>query len=560
MSIDNDVHEVPLLPARMVNEYVYCPRLAYLEWVQQEWEDNSDTIEGQHGHRRVNKPGAPLPVAEAAAEVHARIHSRSVGLSSNRLHVTAVIDLVDGRGREVTPVDYKRGRRPHVERGAYDPERVQLCVQGMLLEEHGYECPNGGILYYIASRERVVVAFDEELRALTLSALAGLRVLAGGSIPPPLEDSPKCPRCSLVGICLPDEVRWFGVRGIEPRPLFVARDQALPVYIQAHNARVGKRGGELIIRRDGEPDVTARLQEVSQVVLLGNVGMTTPALHELMARGIPVSWHSHGGWFVGHTHGTGHHNVEVRTAQYAASFDDARCLELARGWVWAKILNGRTLLRRNTRDRAAIDDVVRGLRRDAEHARRAESLEQLRGVEGAAAARYFSVFAAMLRKPEAAGSAFDFTVRNRRPPRDPINALLSFAYALLARAWTVAISGIGLDPYRGFYHQPRWGRPALALDLMESFRPLIADSAVVQAINNAEVRPEHFVHAAGACTLTGDGRKRFIATLERRMAQEITHPWFGYRVDYRRLLELQARLFTRHLLGEIPDYPPFLTR
>jgi CRISPR-associated protein Cas1 len=138
--------------------------------------------------------------------------------------------------------------------------------------------------------------------------------------------------------------------------------------------------------------------------------------------------------------------------------------------------------------------------------------------------------------------------------------MLSFAYAMLAREFTVALSAVGLDPYRGFYHQPRFARPALALDMMEPFRPLVADSAVLTAVNNAEVRPADFVLRAGGCALNDSGRKRFIATFERRMQQEVTHPIFGYRVSYRRLLEVQARLLARHLAGEISDYPIFVTR
>ena len=141
-----------------------------------------------------------------------------------------------------------------------------------------------------------------------------------------------------------------------------------------------------------------------------------------------------------------------------------------------------------------------------------------------------------------------------------MNSLLSYAYSLLTRTWTVTLSAVGLDPYRGFYHQPRYGRPALALDMMEPFRPLIADSCVIQAINNGEVRPSDLISAAGSVALANDGRKRIKATFERRLAHEITHPLFGYRISYRRLLEVQARLLARYLLGELPDYPNFTTR
>lgn len=180
------------------------------------------------------------------------------------------------------------------------------------------------------------------------------------------------------------------------------------------------------------------------------------------------------------------------------------------------------------------------------------------GIEGSAASRYFGSFRYLIRdqhRNEAFG--FDFKTRNHRPPTDPVNAMFSYAYALLVRVWGVTLSAVGFDPYRGFYHQPRYGRPALALDLMEPFQPLIADSVVLQAINNGEVRSTDFVQAAGSVNLTSDGCKRFIGTFKRRMSQEVTHPLFQYRVSYWRLLELQAHLFGRFLLGELDAYPNF---
>lgn len=550
--------DLPLLPARMVNEYQYCPRLAYLEWVQGEWSESADTVEGRYVHRRVDRPSGDLPPAEDASDGE-RIHARSITLSSPRLGLIAKMDLVEGEGNRVTPVDYKRGKRPHVAHGAYEPERVQLCVQGLILEEHGYTCEEG-ILYFAQSRERVRVAFDEELRALTKNAVDGLRlVAAGGRIPSPLEDSPKCPRCSLVGICLPDEVNHLVKAQLSPRPIAVPREEALPLYVQARGAKVSKKGETLEITTDKETQ-TVRLNEVSQLVLLGQVYVTTPTLHELMSREIPISWHSFGGWFVGHSIGTGHKNVEVRTAQYRASFDESTCLRIAKGLVVAKIQNQRTLLRRNWKMGQAPEDLLNGFQQDIRHAQRARALPQLLGAEGQAAARYFHAFSSMLSRAHDETLPFDFEKRNRRPPADPVNALLSFAYSLLTRTWTVVLTAVGFDAYRGFYHQPRYGRPALALDLMEPFRPLIADSSVIQAINNGEIRPSDFISAAGSVALTSDGRKRFIATFERRLSHEITHPLFGYKVSYRRLLELQARLLARHLLGELPEYPNFTTR
>jgi len=407
------------------------------------------------------------------------------------------------------------------------------------------------------------VLFDEELRALTRNAMDGLRLIAtGGQIPAPLENSPKCPRCSLVSICLPDEVNFFRKEQEPPRPLAVGRDEAMPMYVQANRAKVAKNGETLEVSVEDKVVNHARINEVSQLVLLGNVYVTTPCMQELMSRGIPITWMSYGGWFMGHTVGTGHKNVELRTAQYRASFDEARCLRLAKGLVEAKILNARTLLRRNWRQEEKPEALLDALKEDAKNTRRTSSLAELLGVEGNSAARYFGAFANLIKAGDTASGEFkfDFSARNRRPPTDPVNALLSFSYSLLARAFTVTLAAVGFDPYRGYYHQPRYGRPALALDLMESFRPLVADSAVIMAINNGEVRPTDFVRSGRAVALSPDGRKRFIAGIERRMSQEITHPIFGYKVSYRRLIEMQARLLGRHLLGEIADYPNLVTR
>ena len=554
----------PPIPVRMLNEHVYCPRLAYLEWVQGEWADSADTVDGRHKHQRVDKPYGDLPDAETAEEERVEIHARSITLSSNALGLIAKLDLIEGEGHTVTPVDYKRGKRPHTARGVYDPERVQLCAQGLLLREHGYTCEEGAI-YYVGSKERVAVAFDDELLTLTRNAIAELRAMAaGGRIPAPLVDSPKCPRCSLVAICLPDEVQFLRQTELAPRPLAVSHHEALPLYIQHYNAKLAKKGEVLeVTDKDGHMLASARLREVSQVVVQGNIYITTPCLQELMQRDIPVSWHSYGGFFFGHTQGNGHKNVELRTAQYRASFNEHACLRIARGLVAAKITNCRTQIRRNWKPEEKPERLLDDLKRIRQQAERAESLETLLGIEGHAAALYFGQFRQTL-KPATPGDeallAFDFAQRNRRPPTDPVNAMLSFAYTMLARTWTTVLAAVGFDAFRGFYHQPRYGRPALALDMMEPFRPLLADSVVMQVINNGEVHPSDFVSAAGSVNLDAGGRKRFIAAFERRLSHEITHPLFGYRLSYRRLLELQARLLGRFLLGELDEYPNFTTR
>src|ERR687890_506297 len=197
---------VEQIPARMINEFAYCPRLFYLEHVQGEWAHNADTLDGRFVHRRVDEERGRVPEPAKVVEMP-RLHARSVLLGSDTLGVTARVDVIEADDGRVIPVDYKRGAPPDVVEGAYEPERVQVCLQGLLLREHGYECDEGAI-YFAETNQRVRVELSEELVARTQELIAeARRVAASGVIPPPLVRSPKCPRCSLVGICLPDETR-----------------------------------------------------------------------------------------------------------------------------------------------------------------------------------------------------------------------------------------------------------------------------------------------------------------------------------------------------------------
>ena len=555
-----------LVPARMVNEFVYCPRLAYLMWAQAEWTETGDTVDGRRVHARADRANTPLPEPKALENGQQKVISRALTLSSERLGVIARIDIAEAENGTVTPVDYKRGKRPHVARGAHEPERIQVCLQALLLEEHGYRVEEGAI-WYAESRERVRVDLDDELRHAAHDAVSRLRLMvAHGRIPPPLRDSPKCPRCALVSVCLPDEVSALGGSGLAPRPIAVAADEALPLVVQSQRARIAKEGDTLKVADEEQGNTTVRLIEVSDVALFGNVAITTPALAALMEREIPVTFHSHGGWFRGIAHGIGHRNVEVRTAQYRTSFDESACLRFARDLVAAKIVNQRTIIRRNWRGgevarKTALDRLNIARRSTA----RAPTMAALLGFEGDAAATYFRAFAGLL-APPAHGDGTDnltpfrFETRNRRPPTDPVNAMLSLAYSMLTRHLTIALATVGLDPYRGLFHAPRHGRPALALDLMEPFRPIIADSVVLTVINTGEMSPTDFVTGATGTALTSAGRRRFIAAFERRLSQETTHPLFGYRLSMRRLLVMQARLLTRYFLGELQAYPHYLPR
>ncbi|MGH6678192.1 MAG: CRISPR-associated endonuclease Cas1, partial [Bradyrhizobium sp.] len=266
---------------------------------------------------------------------------------------------------------------------------------------------------------------------------------------------------------------------------------ALPLVVQSQRARIAKDGETLKIIDEEQGDTQVRLIDISDVALFGNVSITTPALAALFEREIPVTFHSHSGWFRGVAHGIGHRNVEVRTAQYRLSFDEPACLRFAKELVAAKVTNQRTILRRNWRgpsaERQAALDRLAAARKSAAGA---ATLAQLLGIEGDAAAVYFRAFAGLLKPQDdkqspAELAPFRFQSRNRRPPTDPVNAMLSLAYAMLTRHLTITLASVGLDPFRGFYHLPRYGRPALALDVMEPFRAIIADSVVLSVVNTA---------------------------------------------------------------------------
>ncbi|MCP5519176.1 MAG: CRISPR-associated endonuclease Cas1 [Verrucomicrobiales bacterium] len=610
----------------MLNEFVYCPRLFYYEYVEGVFVHNADTVRGAAIHKRVDAGEGGLPPAtdsaagkdsaDAASETPAEpevIHSRSVQMGSSRLGVIAKMDLVEVRqgleaGQqaelfaqvEVSPVDYKAGapRRTDSGNALWDADRMQLGLQCLILRDNGYACREG-LIYYRATRQRVRLAVTAELEAWILARIAEAREAAAGSIPPPLEDSPKCPRCSLVGICLPDETRLLAAAPADEaaespaatptdavgksttapsasqpsvRRLLAPRDDARALYLNTQGLRIGRKEHVLQIKQERETLDEVRISDLTHVALFGNIQLTTQAIQTLCSAGVPVTWFSMGGWFYGLTRGHELKNVFLRIEQFRAADDPARCLPLARGFVHGKIRNQRTMLMRNHVEAPA--PLLLRLKEAANRALEAVSLEQLLGIEGAAAAAYFGEFAGMLKtaaepgdetppetpSPAAPPFTFDFNGRNRRPPTDPVNALLSLAYSLLTKDCLLAAYAVGFDPYVGFFHQPRFGRPALALDLMEEFRPLVADSTVLSCINNRVLTPADFVRAGDAVNLATAGRRRFFELYEQRMNSLLTHPVFDYKVSYRRALELQARLLAKCLTGEIPAYQPLMTR
>ena len=585
---DRVERELPdYLQVRNVSEFAYCPRLFFYQQVVGVFAHNEHTVEGAAQHKRVDKEskGAPAPDKETAEPVVAS----SITLSSDKHRVIAKLDLAQFSNGRALPIEYKKGRPMRTDSGlmAWPSDRVQLALQALVLRDNGYQCEEG-ILYYRQTKQRVRLQFDETLMEEGAQAIAGAwSTVVAGDLPPPLVDSPKCPGCSLVGICLPDEtvrlldhaesepVTQFHLfddaerttkkgPGKETRLLVAPRVESKPLYLNTQGLKVGKSGGVLKIREKARVIQEARINDICQVNLMGNIQITTQAVQSLCRSGVPISYFSAGGWFYGMTTGMNTKNVILRKAQFVLADQDWFCLHLARSLVAGKIRNQRTMLLRNHIEPQPVD--LREMKRLIGKTDNTRRFEELLGLEGYAARLYFGGFSGMIRRdgdPRAASGSeftFHFGARNRRPPRDPVNALLSYGYSLLAKDATVACYAVGFDPMVGFFHQPRHGRPALALDLMEPFRPLIVDSAVLTAINTKMVTPKDFVSAGKAVSMTAKGRKGLLRAYERRMDTLVTHPLFDYRVTYRRLLEIQARLLGKLIQGELSEYPVFVTR
>lgn len=552
--------EIPVMPVRRLHNFVYCQRLFYYQWVEDLFVENGDTAAGSALHRNVDRPSHWVEEIELSE----RARVRSLQLESPRLGLRGVVDLVEegSDGRQL--IDYKKGSAARDENGhrcakAYD--RIQIGAYAILLRAEGVSVDSAWI-YYAADRRKVEVALDEVLFDETLTLLEVAKsVAASGKCPPPLKDDPRCQHCSAYPICLPGESAvWSGADGNgaakaelrAPRP---ERDDGEIIVVQQAGAKIAKSGGEFTVSIRGDTVSKHPANQVQGIYLYGAIQMSTQAIHSCLEEGVPIAYFSPAGRYLGRTGGLRSSGVDARLGQYDLFREEETVLVLVREIVRAKIHNQRVLLMRNG---DAGDATLKKLARLRDKAATAATIDEARGFEGAAAAHYFRHFATMVKTKGI--DEFDFEGRNRRPPKDPVNALLSQGYSILAKELTGVIDSVGLDPFFGFFHRPRFGRPALALDLMEEFRPLIADSTAIGLINRGELGPEDFAMTSRGVFLRDSGRRQFWRAWFRRLDTEVSHPEFGYRLSYRRMLDVQARQLWRFVRGEAEKYTAFTTR
>jgi CRISPR-associated protein Cas1 len=589
----------PLMPVRRLHNFIYCPRLFYYQWVENIFQQNADTIEGSHAHRNVDAPSRLSD--EKAKALNESLPEgailRSLRLQSESLGLVGVVDVIEGGADGAEVVDYKKGsarRNSEGERVAKEPDAIQVAAHALLLREHGVNAVRGAI-YYAADKRRVPVELSEELFAKVRGTIEEARaVAASGVCPPPLKNDPRCLYCSAYSICLPNETLWWARAGQAVKPDnqlhfgfstpaqdqlrdkilealdFAAESGKQPptlqpprpehddgevLVVQTPGAQIGQRGDQLTISVKGEDLRKLPGQQVRAIYCYGAVQITAQAAATCLELGIDIAYFTPAGRFLGTLRGLPTSGVDARRGQYRLFELPGVRLQLAREVIRAKIHNQRTMLMRNGDVSDRILKLMAGFRDAAESA---GEITELLGIEGTAAAIYFEQFESMLKQRE--NWQFDWRGRNRRPPRDPMNALLSLGYSMLAKELTGVCHAVGLDPFLGFMHQPRYGRPALALDLMEEFRPLIADSVAISLVNRMELGPEDFVRSASGTFLHDRGRKTFWEAWFRRLDTEVSHPQFSYKMAYRRMLEVQARQLWRFVRGEAATYHGFTTR
>ncbi len=605
---DNHTSDDPFLwPSRHIAEYAYCPRLFYYMQVEGIFIPSHDTEQGKAVHKRVDRPSVKPKKRASSTDADEKDKPdetpdehpdkpesiRSLTLSSTKLELIAKLDLaeINESNHTAIPIEYRKGRPQHIqltddqlpdeiEPGdevpltRIDPwptDRVQIGLQTLLLEEQGYTVPHA-ILYYASEKRKLTITVDDDLRNDALSTLKQAINASQHDRPLPLINSPKCPRCSLQPICLPDEIQHQRMISdldstkadgtsdiIQPRRMWPVRDDGLHIVAQKEGVRVGVRGQSLrFTDRDGKKVRDMPLASIESLAVVGSVQVSTQAIHVLAGHDIPIVFMTAAGRTVTILDPLGPTTATVRKSQILRFEDDSTRLALAQALVVAKITNQRTILLRNTKDtvpKQAFSDLNEQIKR----AGNAPSLNSLLGHEGQAAAIYFKYFPNMIRD-EILRDLFQQNGRKRRPPTDPINAVLSFGYAMLTHECTTALRLASLEPSIGGYHTTRPGRPSLSLDLMEPFRPLIADSIAISAVNRGELTPGHFNNTAAGCAMTDHGRKAFFQAWGRRMATEVSHPVFDYRLSYRRMLMLHARLIAAWLLDEAPTLAFLTTR
>ncbi|HUY34382.1 MAG TPA: type I-MYXAN CRISPR-associated endonuclease Cas1 [Pirellulales bacterium] len=534
--------DAPPLRVMALHALAYCPRLFYLEEVEEIRVANAAVYAGRELH------------AGLAADDDGEW--TSLELTSETLGLTGKIDCVRRRDGSLVPYEHKRGRARQADDGGnetWPSDRLQVVAYAaMLAEAFGQPVPEGRVRYH-ASNVTVRVPIDvAALGELDAAIVEARRLRATVERPPIAENERLCQRCSLAPVCLPEEVRQQQEPEHEPVRLFPAERDGATLHVVSQGAHVGRSGDSLVVRPRDEPESKHPIRGVDTLMLHGFSQVSTQALRCCTEHGIGVHWLTTAGY---HTASlvAGAGRVQRRIRQYRGLTDEETCLRLARALVQAKVEGQHRYLLRATRGEsaarqplvphlAAIQDALAGTARVADR-------DVLRGLEGTAAVHYFQGLRSLL--AEHVPDELRWTTRNRRPPLDRFNALLSYGYGLLHAAVMRGVLAVGLEPALGFFHTPRSAAYPLVLDLMELFRVPLWDLVVIGSLNRGQWHAaDDFAVTRAKVWLSDAGRKKAIGLFEARLDETWKHPVVKYSLSYARTIELEARLLEKEWTGE----------
>lgn len=541
-SIITPTTETKTIRVSALHAMAYCPRLFYLEEVEELYTQDAAVFAGRRLHAELEKQ-------EGEEWEDLYLESKALGLRGR-------VDALRTRNGQTIPYEHKRGRSHRDQNKhsqAWESDQLQILAYCYLIESAlGITVQEGRIRYH-ADNVLVHVSFNDEGREKVKEAIQRANQLRGSSYRPPVTDNERlCQRCSLAPVCLPEEARLAHNKEWEPIRLFPKDEERDVIHVLEAGTTVGRTGEQIKITRRGQSPEKIPVQQIGQLVLHSFSQISTQALHFCAQQQVGVHFISGGGRYVG-SFDTRQGSIQRRLGQYRALSDSQQCLNLAKQLVKCRGQGQRKFLMRGRRGlkevSAKIESTIKQMKGVLKQVEKAESLETLLGLEGNLASLYFSGLPCLITQEIPA--PLRFSKRTRRPPEDRFNALLSFGYSLLIKDVANAILAVGLEPALGFYHQPRSQAPPLALDLMEIFRVPLVDLIVMSSINRKQWDIEADFEIRGTQVwLSQSGKQKFVNLYEHRKQESWKHPATGYSLTYRRLIELEVRLLEKEWLGE----------
>ena len=522
----------PLLRVMALHALAYCERLFYLEEVEEIRVADEAVFDGRRVHEETDEGEVTTFTLEAPV----------LGLKGR-------LDALRRRDGALVPIEAKRGKSAPGSgaEAAWRTDRIQLGAYAMILEEVLGVTVGEGRVRYLADHRSVLVPVDERLRCDVRATIARARELRESLERPPVAGNERlCVRCSLSSACLPSDGAIMPDREPGRLRLLPPHRDRIALHVLEPGAHVGRSGDQLTVRSKDGNDFRQPIHSVGAVVVHGNAQISSQALRLCAESDVDVHWISGSGFVTGAL-ATGSVGAQRHLRQFQAFSSPARTLGLARRLVAAKVELQLRFLLRATRGEARTEPVETAIRRVRAALSRIHGtadVDSLLGNEGEAARAYFGVLQTLLR-PEV-GESLRFEHRNRHPSRDRFNALLNYGYGLLYRECLGAVLAAGLHPGVGFYHRPRSAAHTLVLDLMELFRVLVVDMALVAGLNRLTFDPDSDFEVGGpAVWLSSEGRKKMVQLVERRKLDEWNHPAIGAPIGYGRMMELEARLLEK---------------